>query len=177
MIPVGYNAKIVARPEAWLRNDVVEEILSVSECISDSPIDHTSLWLCNSWWLYDSEALLEQALSSSAIPEGAVVRRFFYEVHPEFFVEGRRLPAVDVPSSAVARPAGLVFRGFDVTCFHSGPPDCSPLSCNSGAKDFAVNRHCLLDTLEQALDVALSIDGGAYEPGPYGVLAVWEAGG
>ena len=176
MIPVGYNAKIVARPEPWLGSDAVEEILSVSECMSPSPIDHASLWLCNSWWLYDSERLLEQALSLSSIPERAVVRRFFYEVHPEFLKEGRRFPAVDVPSSAVARSEELLLRGFDVTCFPSGPPDCSPLSCNSGAKEFEVNRYCLLDTLDQALEVAASIDGGAYEPGPYGVLAVWEAG-
>lgn len=174
MIPIGYNAKLIAQPEPWLECDAVEEILSVSECTSDSPIDHTSLWLCNSWFLYDSEQALEDALSKSSIPDGSVVRRFFYELHPTFLEEGQQFPAVKVPSSVAARQDGMTLRGFDVSCFSSGPPDCSPLSCNAGAKEFAVNRYCLLDTLEQAFEAAKVIDRGGYEPGPYGVIAVWE---
>ena len=90
MLPIGYNAKIIEAPKEWLGNSKVKEILSVSECISESP-------------------------------------------------------------------------------------ECSPLSCNSGAKEFPVNRYCLIDTLEEALRIAEAIDkDGGYEPGPYGIMSVWE---
>jgi hypothetical protein len=42
MIPVGYRTKVVAQPEPWLGNPAVREILSVSECLSESPIDEQS---------------------------------------------------------------------------------------------------------------------------------------
>ena len=79
MIPAGYNAKVIERPENWLGNNEVKEILSVSECISTSPIDHTSLWLCNTWLLYDSEGKLHEALNmTNDLPTR--LRYFFYEL-------------------------------------------------------------------------------------------------
>lgn len=175
MIPVGYNAKHIARPEEWLRSDVVEEILSVGECWSEAVVDYTEHWLCNDWFLYESEAKLDAALHAASIKVDDTVRRFFYESHPEHFDDGQWKPIVDAPRAVQARPAHYTLRGFDIVCMLLGPPDCSPLSCNSGAEHFAVNRHCLVDSLEQALKIAEAVDDGSYEPGPYGVFAVWEA--
>jgi hypothetical protein len=177
MMPAGYNAKLIAKPEPWLGSDVVTEILSVSECFSESPIDHTALWLCNSWQLYDSLEALEQALAQTPQACDCLPRRFFYEVHPEALVDGRWTAIEGMPTS-VARPAtGWRRKGFDVVCMDSvaAGPNCSPLSCNSGAKVFEVNSCCSLETLEQAILAAqtIEIDGG-YEPGPYGVMSVWE---
>ncbi|MBK8812715.1 MAG: hypothetical protein IPN69_18560 [Acidobacteria bacterium] len=177
MKPVGYNAKFIEKPESWLGNAAVEEILSVSECFSESPIDHTTLWLCNRWRLYDTIDALEKALAATEMEDACSLRRFFYEAHPEAVLDGEWEPIEEVPTGVVGPGTGFELRGYDIVCFTSGPaPECSPLSCNSGAKQYQVNRHCLLRTLEEALAVVREIDAdGGYEPGPYGIMSVWEA--
>ena len=75
---------------------------------------------------------------------------------------------VEVPENA-----NLV--GYDVTTFTVGTsPECSPLSCNSLATEIAVNRHCLFDTFEQAVE---ALEAGKFddsEPGPFRVFAVYR---
>jgi len=80
------------------------------------------------------------------------------------------------PSGVVSPTASFALMGYDLVCFTTGvAPECSPLSCNSGAKDYEVNRHCLLGSLEEALAVVRRVDAnGGYEPGPYGIMSVWE---
>ncbi len=177
MTPIGYNAKYVAKPESWLGNPAVEEILSVSECFSESPIDHTTLWLCNRWLLYDTRDALAKALAETEVSDASSLRWFFYEAHPEAILDGEWEPIEEAASGVVAPAAGFDLRGYDIVCFTSGAaPECSPLSCNSGAKEFQVNRYCLLRDLEEALAVVRQIDAdGGYEPGPYGIMSVWEA--
>jgi len=123
--------------------------------------------------------VLQRALNRTRIPAGADVRRFFYEAHQEAVLDGQWRNVSDMPSGAARPTPGFVLRGYDVVCFTSGPagPDCSPLSCNSEAKRFDVNKHCLLATLEQAIEFAKRIDlDGCCEPGPYGIMSVWETG-
>jgi hypothetical protein len=53
-------------------------------------------------------------------------------------------------------------------------PECSPLSCHSLAAEIAVNRHCLFNTLEQAIE---ALEAGKFyksEPGPSRVFAVYR---
>ncbi len=178
MIPIGYNAKIIELPKEWLGNSKVKEILSVSECISESPIDHTSLWICNTWLLYNSPKALSQALAETEnfVP---ILRRFFYEAYEQTIFEDCWEPIKDLkdPPENVVRPdEKYALRGYDIVCFTSGvAPECSPLSCNSGAKEFPVNHFCLIDTLDDAIKIAEAIDrDGGYEPGPYGIMSVWE---
>ena len=175
MIPAGYNAKIIEAPQEWLGNPQVTEILSVSECISESPIDHTSHWLCNQWLLYDSEDALAKAVAKTEV-KASLLRWFFYEVHGEELEEGSWRPIEDCPKGITRPQAGYSFRGFDIVSVSCGAgPECSPLSCNSGAQHFPVNTFCLLDSLEQAIQVATRIDeDGGYEPGPYRIMAVSE---
>lgn len=59
---------------------------------------------------------------------------------------------------------------------HSHFFECSPLSCNNMAKEFAVNRHCLVDDLDQAGSVAERFAVEEPEPGPYYVIEVWREG-
>lgn len=176
MKPIGYNAKFIERPESWLANAAVEEILSVSECISESPIDH-KLRLCNSWRLYDTTGALDQALAEAEVEGAGSLRRFFYEAHPEAILDGEWGPIQQVPSGVVVPTAGFELKGYDIVCFTDGPaPECSPLSCNYRAEQYQVNRHCLLRNMEEALAVVRRIDSdGGCEPGPYGIMSVWEA--
>jgi hypothetical protein len=175
MIPAGFAAKIIATPEDWLGNASVAEILSISECMSESPIDHTDLWLCNQWLLYDSETTLAEAIARTPVDPNRL-RWFFYEVHEEELEDGKWRPIGDYPENVTPPEAGYSMRGFDIVCFTTGAtPECSPLSCNLGADRFPVNRFCLLDTLEQGIEDAGLIDrDGGYEPGPYRVMSVSE---
>ncbi|HEX6811324.1 MAG TPA: hypothetical protein VF384_06860 [Planctomycetota bacterium] len=168
---------MITKPEQWLGNPAVEEILSVSECLSKSLLDHTSLWLHNAWFLYDSLEVLQRALDRTGTAASASVRRFCYEVH-EDLLDDAWIPLSGTPPGAARPSPGFVLRGYDVVCLMSGAdgPQCSPLSCNSEARRFDVNKYCLLASLEQAIEVAQRIDlDGACEPGPYGIMSVWEA--
>jgi len=95
MRPIGYNAKFIEKPEPWLGNGAVEEILSVSECLSESPIDHTSLLLCNSWLLYDTLEGLDATLARAEVDDAGLLRRFFYGAHPETILDGQWDPIGD----------------------------------------------------------------------------------
>jgi len=178
MIPVGYRTKIVALPEPWLGNAAVQEILSVSECFSESPIDEqSSFGRCNEWWFFETREALEEAIRQARLPADAVLRRFFYEVHERSILDGRWHELGKLPRCTSDRKPEFRWRGYDVTCFTGphGGPECSPLSCNSEAERFQVNEHCLLPTLPQAIEAAEAIDrDGKCEPGPYGIMSVWE---
>ncbi|MCA8962404.1 MAG: hypothetical protein KDC38_17890 [Planctomycetes bacterium] len=182
MRPVGYNAKIIPERPDWLPEAGVDRILSVSECIATSPIDHFDLWLFNEWGFYDTPEILRCALART--PAGSEpIRRFYYEAHPEERdAEGWR--PIATPNGAAApwdasESTPYVLRGFDIVCFSQGNvAECSPLTCNSGAKHFPVNRDGLIESLSAALAAAeaMAVDGG-YEPGPYRVMSVWEESG
>ena len=54
-------------------------------------------------------------------------------------------------------------------------PECSPLSCNSIAKEVAANEHCLLDSLDDAINL---LETGVFdnsEPGPFRIISVSRA--
>ncbi len=50
--------------------------------------------------------------------------------------------------------------------------ECSPLSCNAGARTFKANAHCLFETLDDAVVAAGTFSKGGWEPGPYYVAQV-----
>lgn len=51
---------------------------------------------------------------------------------------------------------------------------CSPLLCNGCHKEHPVNEECLLDTLEQALEVGKIFGATQPEPGDYLIIEVWR---
>lgn len=73
--------------------------------------------------------------------------------------------------------------GYDVTeCLAAGSytwPGCSPLSpyCNGMYFGLSalVNRHCLIDDLTTAQDIAIHFGVCPPEPGPYVIVEVWRA--
>jgi len=54
--------------------------------------------------------------------------------------------------------------------------ECSPLSCNTLAADFPVNKYCLADTLPDEIEMALAFSKEQAEPGPYFVIEAWVKG-
>jgi hypothetical protein len=194
---VGYFPKITAKKsdlktekgDIWLKNETVEEICSVSDCISEGPEEWIDKWKHNDLGFYDTE---EAALS--VIPENSLEKfeLFGYKLYPVEFNQGKIVKHA-IKSKAVENLSLYVFIGFDIVS-RSGPNffECSPLSCNSGCEIFAVNRFCLIQDFEEALQCCRKIseeiagvesvkrpDGifeydGKWEPGPYYLFQIFR---
>jgi hypothetical protein len=51
---------------------------------------------------------------------------------------------------------------------------CAPLSCNHEAKNYPINRWCLLDNIEDARRAMQTFAAEEPEPGPYMIAEVWR---
>lgn len=156
LIFLGYLPKrIVQRPE-WLVCPNVEVVASVSECISPAPPERIDHWKHNHLGLYDTADLARTIVPERVSDEYTI---FAYHALPVVFHDGDPLEwnpwtkaETDPPILEESFDQHL---GFDVVGFsNSGFFECSPLSCNGVAKDITVNRFCLLDNVQQAMDVA-----------------------
>jgi hypothetical protein len=176
MIPAGYMAKRVEKSPDWLGAPKVDDICSVSSCMSEAFAEYINYWRHNGYWLFDLPAVIGQVAEQNAIDlEGT--RLFYYEVYEYQFNEkaGTWEPFSPEPSFAleVEKPAAARLEGYDVVSFSAGTsPECSPLSCNGLAKEIETNRHCLLSSFEDAKGL---LETGKFvncEPGPYRIFAV-----
>jgi hypothetical protein len=103
---------------------------------------------------------------------------FYYEVFEKEFDEDSGRWSTFEPETSfptrVEEPAKARLLGYDVATFQAGTsPECSPLSCNSLATKAAVNRHCLFDTFDHAVQ---ALEAGKFEnlePRPFRILAVY----
>ena len=180
MIPVGYMyKKIVHRPD-WLKAANVDDIYSLSGCVSDNFTDYTNYWKHNGYWLFNSPAVMEEiARENSLVLVGMTL--FYYEVFTEQFDENSKEWSTFEPEASfptkVEEPASAQLEGYDVTTFSVGnSPECSPLSCNSLAAAITVNRHCLFESFGEAKQ---SLEAGQFdgsEPGPFRIFAVYTLG-
>jgi len=176
MIPAGYMAKKVCRRPEWLKTAGVDDILSLSGCISENFADYIDQWKHNGFWLFDSPDIIRTvARAKSASLVGTSL--FYYEVH-EMEFDGKTWNAfLPDPSFAtnVASPNNKHFEGIDVvTFFAKGAPECSPLSCNSLAEKVPTNSHCLLNSFEQAKSLLEAGKFNNSEPGPCRIFAVYS---
>jgi hypothetical protein len=75
----------------------------------------------------------------------------------------------------VIAPARKNLEGYDVITFWMGnEPEESPLSCNGLATRIETNRHCLIESFDQAKQ---AVEEGQFrnsEPGPYRIVAVYS---
>lgn len=176
-IPAGYLYKqVVSKPE-WLNTSQVEEIYSVSHCISADFADYIPHWQHNGYWFFNSPEVMHQLAAQIGLSL-AGMKLFYYEVwfqqfeHPGRWVSFAPEPSFD---TQVEIPQEKRLCGFDVVTFSAGSsPECSPLSCNGLAAELPVNRACLLESLaagQMALENGLFAAG---EPGPHRLLAVYE---
>lgn len=190
---LGYCAKrLNAQPE-WLRAAGVQQIASVSECISARPRHVFERWdLLNPATMHDTPGSA-WAVHSPGTQDGVVL--LAYWLFPFVFDDGENGPVIDakgVPEimrTKRLRPEPMeqgkaTMLGYDVVCasptpspkdgvvFGFGGFSCSPLSCNSAADRWPVNRWCLLDQWDNAVVAALSFRNEPVEQGPYMVLEV-----
>lgn len=177
MIPVGYLYKTVAARPDWLEADKVEDVYSVSTCVSSAFTDYVCFWRHNGYWLFDSPEIMRDIAKANGV-DLSEATLFYFEAFEEEFDEGSRswssfYPEPGLPTEIVVPPAAHL-EGFDVaTFFARAGPECSPLSCNSMASEIKTNRHCLFDSLDAARR-AIETDGFKdCEPGPLRIFAVY----
>jgi hypothetical protein len=179
MIPAGYMLKRVERKPDWLATSSVLDIYSVGHCISKDFADYVPFWKHNGYWLFDSPDVIHELVQAQQI-DIAGHHFFYYEVYEyEFFQDDHTWHEFQPEALAthVHTPITRVLEGYDVVTFERGTtPECSPLSCNSLATrpGVAVNRHCLLASLEVATHLLESGLFADSEPGPYRIFAVYS---
>ncbi len=176
MNPAGYMAKRVEKSPDWLDAPNVDDIYSVSSCVSEDFADYINYWQHNGYWLFDFPNVISQLAEQNSIYlEGT--KLFYYEVYEYQFDEKARSWESFGPEPSFAlevkKPAAARLEGYDVVSFMAGSsPECSPLSCNGLAKEIETNRHCLLSSFEEAKGL---LEKGKFvqcEPGPYRIFAV-----
>jgi hypothetical protein len=178
MIPLGYMAKRVAVRPGSLKALAVDEVLSVSSCVSEDFTDWINYWRHNGYWLFDSPSVI-QALALEHSLDISDCRWFYYEGYELAYVDDTEgwVPIPIEPSfvTSVQPPSNAVLHGYDVTTYSCGTSaECSPLSCNSMAEEIVTNRYCLLDSFELAQQLTEQSRFIDCEPGPYRIIAVYE---
>ncbi len=176
MIELGYMAKrILLRPD-WLDVPNVHDVYAVSDCISKNFCDDIGSWKHNGFWFFDSPALIQGIAAENDIDLTDAIL-VYYRGHEAQFDADRNLwtdyhADADI-RTAVSPPTSGNVLGYDVVTYSmQNSPECSPLSCNSVASDVRVNEHCLIDSLDDAIE---RLENGAFnhsEPGPFRIIAV-----
>lgn len=180
MIPLGYMAKHVAGRTEFLKAASIDDICSVSPCISHDFCDWIKLWKHNGYWLFDSpEVILE--ITQSQHLDGSKLDLFYYEAFEKQYdavsKQWRHFAPEPSFSTDITPPLHPPRFGFDIVSYSLGhSAECSPLSCNHLANEIPVNSHCLLESLADARQL---LEAGAFdrsEPGPYRIVAVHSLG-
>jgi hypothetical protein len=177
LIPAGYMAKRVSLRPDWLKAERVEDIYSVSHCISQNFADYINYWKHNGYWFFDSPQIIQQ-LAQEQLIDLTGTNLFYYEVYRLEFEDdqGQWTPfESEAFTTRIEETRAKILEGYDVVTFSAGTtPECSPLSCNALATEVETNSHCLLTSLEQARDL---LEQGRFknsEPGPYRIFAVYS---
>jgi len=177
MIPAGYKAKKVVSTPDWLKAGGVDDIYSVSGCLSKDFADYITFWKHNGYRLFDSPEVIEQVAREHSIDLTGTTM-FYYEVYEQEFDDRKRqwCPYTREPlfPTNVRSPEQKTHVGFDVvTSVSRNSPECSPLSCNSLANEIQTNAHCLLPDFETAKRLVQTGRFNNSEPGLYRIFAVY----
>lgn len=132
----------------------------------------------NGFWFFDSPEIIKDLSRENSITLGGAML-FFYEAYELEYHEESSNWRVFSPDSTfetnILIPNIKVFEGFDIATFSVGTsPECSPLSCNSLSTDIETNSHCLIETIEDAIQ---SLESGKLlnsEPGPFRIFGVYS---
>ena len=169
---VGYLPKVIVSPSAEMALPArVAGVWSVSNCISAAPPAWFERWEHNRFGAFDTvEGAWSLVPEDTASAYAMLALRIWHEDRAS---DGWQ--PVDFAGIAAAPPptASTELLGFDAVN-HSGSDafECSPLSCNGGARECTTNAQCLFATLGDALAGAEYFAGGGWEPGPYYVVEV-----
>lgn len=178
MIPLGYMAKQVSTRPYWLKNNQIQEICSLSGCISKDIADYINYWRHNGFWLFDSLDVIQELAREENIDLSSTTL-FFYESFEyqwdEFENQWQIFSADQAFSTQVALPLNKELLGYDIVSFSTGnQAECSFLSCNHMAEEIEVNAHCLLDSFQQAKQLLEKSTFKDCEPGPSRIIAVYK---
>ncbi len=170
---LGYFPKQTMASPDWLGVPAVEEICSVSNCMSKGPDDWIKFWRHNDRWMFDTPELAWSVVDESDR------ERFDLYAYALFNVEFRNgIPSpIELPKLNAAPLVDSQFDalGFGVVSSSTGNDyECSPLSCNGLAATVDVNKHCLLDKIESGVSFAQKCESEGCEPGPYYLMKVWR---
>jgi hypothetical protein len=169
---IGYFAKRTTKRPDWLKAARVEEVCSVSTCVSEGPDGWIDQWRHNEMWVYDTPELALSVVPDAARGEFDL---YAYQMFPVQFTDGPQ-EAFEIPQLHVEPlPSSFERLGFDIVSRSYGNTfECSPLSCNHMAEQVAVSRYCLVDDADSAFRLAAEFEAGGCEPGPYFVVEVWR---
>ena len=122
-ILIGFFPKKTARDVPWLGASHVEEICSVSNCVSKPPTDWIGHWKHNmTWWLYDSEADAWEVTGA----EREAYDMYAYKMFPVVF-EGAGEHPIEVTATAKGGLTDYEFIGYDAV--HGiGPKQVKPIT-------------------------------------------------
>src|SRR5688572_14930131 len=84
MVPAGYMAKNVVKRPDWIQASKVDDVYSVSGCVSESFADYIKYWKHNGYWFFDSIEIIKSLAEEQAI-DLRNCRFFYYEVFEEEF--------------------------------------------------------------------------------------------
>lgn len=171
-ILIGYFLKRTKQHPDWLKTAGVEEVCSVSTCISEAPDGWIDQWQHNEMWIYDTPQMACTVVPKSAQDEFDL---YAYQMFPVEFVREQQRQFAIPPLRVQPMPESFERLGYDAVSRSSGNSfDCSPLSCNHMAEQIPVNRHCLVDDADTAFRIAAEFEAEGCEPGPYYVVEVWR---
>ena len=178
MTPLGYIAKRIAQRPDWLDVPHVWDICSVANCISEDFADYINYWRHNGYWLFDHPEVISDICNENAIDTSGL--RFFYLESDLTQYDPDRTLWVDFEpvasfSTCVKKAHESQLLGYDVvTIYCCDAPEHSPLSCNHLASQLPVNKHCLIDSLDDARDYIVRGAFANSEPGLLRIVAVHE---
>ena len=132
MIPAGYMAKKIFKEPNWIKKLGVNDVYSVSSCMSTDFADYIDYWKHNGYWLFDSPEIIKNLAGDHKIDLSGT-KFFYYEVYELEFNEDKKEWRTFRPESSfqtnVVVPEEKYLEGFDVVTFSVGTrPECSPLS-------------------------------------------------
>lgn len=166
---IGYFPKKIVRLPDWLPQHVVA-IRSASQCLSKGPDNWIEYWMHNEFGLYSTMAA---AIAIIPEPDRSQFELHAYRMLPSVFDHGERLPfellRIDV-EPLTQEFESLGFDAVAISC--SNFFECSPLSCNNLTEEIETNEHCLLPTIDAAVEAAERFSREEPEPGPYYVVEV-----
>lgn len=169
---VGYFAKQTSPRPPEMDASHVEEIASVSDCISSGPKDWVAAWKHNDYGFFDTEEL---ALERVAAELRDTADLYAYDLYPVRYEEGLEWSIELRPPAATPPESDFEELGFDVVSRSTSSFfECSPLSCNGLASDIPTNACCLIEELDVARMIARDCESMGCEPGPYFVFGVWR---
>jgi hypothetical protein len=105
--PAGYLAKRVCTKLDWLQASQVNDIYSVSGCLSTNFGSYIGEWRHNGFWLLDSPEVIQSIAQEKSIDlEGTTL--FYYEVYEEEF-DGENWRPYE-PESCTTGPSQSAFH-------------------------------------------------------------------